>query len=61
MVIRQGLIARYLTKDIENYGLLKVTKRGHEFLKKPESFMLAEDHDYADTDEEENAIGAKTA
>lgn len=61
MVIRQGLIARYLTKDIENYGLLKVTKRGHEFLKKPESFMLAEDHDYADTDEEENAFGAKTA
>ena len=61
MVIRQALIARLLTKDIENYGLLKVTPGGHEFLKKPESFMLAEDHDYADTADEENAFGAKTA
>jgi ATP-dependent DNA helicase RecQ len=61
MVIRQALIAKLLTKDIENYGLLKVTPGGHEFLKKPESFMLAEDHDYADTADEENAFGAKTA
>lgn len=61
MVIRQALIARLLTKDIENYGLLKVTQAGHDFLKKPGSFMLAEDHDYADTADEENAFGAKTA
>ena len=61
MVIRQALIAKFLTKDIENYGLLKVTQKGHDFLKKPESFMLAEDHDYADTVDEENAFGAKTA
>jgi ATP-dependent DNA helicase RecQ len=61
MVIRQALIAKLLTKDIENYGLLKVTPKGHEFLAKPESFMLAEDHDYADTADEENAFGAKTA
>ena len=61
MVIRQALIAKLLTKDIENYGLLKVTPKGHDFLKKPESFMLAEDHDYADTSDEENAFGAKTA
>jgi ATP-dependent DNA helicase RecQ len=61
MVIRQALIARLLTKDIENYGLLKVTQKGMEFLEKPTSFMLAEDHDYADTSEEENAFGARTA
>jgi len=61
MVIRQALIAKFLTKDIENYGLLKVTENGMEFLKKPSSFMLAEDHDYADTTDEENAFGAKTA
>jgi ATP-dependent DNA helicase RecQ len=61
MVIRQALIAKFLTKDIENYGLLKVTQRGLEFLEKPTSFMLAEDHDYADTSEEENAFGARTA
>ena len=49
MVIRQALIAKFLTKDIENYGLLKLTPKGMEFLEKPTSFMLAEDHDYADT------------
>jgi ATP-dependent DNA helicase RecQ len=61
MVIRQALIAKLLTKDIENYGLLKVTQKGLEFLENPTSFMLAEDHDYADTAEEENAFGARTA
>jgi ATP-dependent DNA helicase RecQ len=61
MVIRQALIAKLLTKDIENYGLLKVTPKGMEFLEKPVSFMLAEDHDYAEPDDEENAFGAKTA
>src|SRR5512145_2668442 len=47
MVIRQALIAKMLTKDIENYGLLKVTQKGLDFLENPVSFMLAEDHDYA--------------
>jgi ATP-dependent DNA helicase RecQ len=61
MVIRQALIARFLTKDIENYGLLKLTQKGLEFLEKPASFMLAEDHDYADTTDEENAFGARTS
>ncbi|MDQ1297399.1 MAG: ATP-dependent helicase RecQ [Bacteroidota bacterium] len=61
MVVRQALIAQMLTKDIENYGLLKVTEKGLDFLKNPGSFMLAEDHDYADTTDEENAFGAKTA
>jgi ATP-dependent DNA helicase RecQ len=61
MVIRQGLIAKFLTKDIENYGLLKLTPKGMEFLENPTSFMLAEDHDYADTTDEENAFGARTA
>ncbi len=61
MVIRQALIEKLLTKDIENYGLLKVTPKGLSFLEKPTSFMLAEDHDYADTTEEENAFGARTA
>jgi len=61
MVIRQALIAKFLTKDIENYGLLKLTHNGMEFLENPVSFMLAEDHDYADTTDEENAFGARTA
>jgi len=61
MVIRQALIAKFLAKDIENYGLLKLTDKGMEFLEKPVSFMLAEDHDYADTTDEENAFGARTS
>jgi ATP-dependent DNA helicase RecQ len=61
MVIRQALISKLLTKDIENYGLLKLTPKGSEFLEKPESFLLTEDHDYSEASEEENAFGAKTA
>ncbi len=61
MVIRQALIAKLLAKDIENYGLLKVTPKGMEFSEKPASFMLAEDHDYADPSDEDNAFGARTA
>jgi ATP-dependent DNA helicase RecQ len=61
MVIRQALIAKLLTKDIENYGLLKITPKGMDFLEKPSTFMLTEDHDYSEAEEEENAFGAKTA
>ena len=51
-VIRQALIGGYLDKDIENYGLLKVTKKGHAFLKKPESFKIVEDNDFDEVEEE---------
>jgi ATP-dependent DNA helicase RecQ len=57
MAIRQALIVRFIQKDIENYGLLKLDERGYEFLKQPVSFMLSEDHDYSDTDEEEENFG----
>jgi ATP-dependent DNA helicase RecQ len=52
-VIRQALIARFLSKDIENYGLLKVDERGLDYLKNPTSFLLAEDHDYPEVDDED--------
>ena len=42
-VIRQALIAGYLSKDVENYGLLKVTDAGKKFLKHPKSFKITED------------------
>jgi len=61
MVIRQALINKLLNKDIENYGLLGLTPKGHEFLDKPVSFMLNEDHDYTDTEDEEASFGARTA
>ncbi|MGI5914522.1 MAG: DNA helicase RecQ [Bacteroidales bacterium] len=61
MVIRQALIAKFLVKDIENYGLLKITQKGLDFLDKPESFMLTEDHEYIESDEDDILMaGAKT-
>ena len=51
-VIRQALIAGYLEKEIENYGILKLTAKGRKFMKKPESFMVAEDNEFEDDDEE---------
>ena len=47
-VIRQALIAGYLRKDVENYGLLKLTASGKRFMKKPESFMIVEDTEFND-------------
>lgn len=55
-VIRQAMIAKFVQKDIENYGLLRVTEKGHEFLANPEPFYLSEDHEYNE-DDEEDAMG----
>jgi ATP-dependent DNA helicase RecQ len=55
-VIRHALIEGYLDKDIENYGLLKVTKKGKDFLKKPVSFKIVQDNDFDEEDSEEVAI-----
>ena len=50
-VIRQALIAGYLKKEVENYGLLKVTAAGKKFLKDPHSFMIVKDTEFNDDDE----------
>lgn len=51
-VIRQALIAGYLTKDIENYGLLKISPKGKEFMKKPVSFKITKDNEFEEEEEE---------
>jgi len=51
-VLRQALVAGFVVKDIENYGLLSVTKSGKEYMKSPESFMLTKDHDYESADDD---------
>jgi len=51
-VIRQALIAGYLDKDIENYGLLKLTAAGRKYLTNPTSFTITKDNDF---EEEESA------
>ena len=55
-VIRQALIAGYLAKDVENYGLLKVTPSGHKFLKNPKSFKIVEDTDFDEDEVEETPM-----
>ncbi|MEG9329219.1 ATP-dependent DNA helicase RecQ [Salinimicrobium catena] len=45
-LLRQALVAGYLRKDIESYGVVKLTKKGAKFLEKPYSFMMSEDHTY---------------
>ena len=50
-VIRQALIAGYLLKEVENYGLLKVTAAGKKFLKSPKSFKIVKDAEFV-ADEE---------
>ncbi len=55
-VIRQALIAGYLSKDVENYGLLKVTPAGAKFLKKPVSFKIVEDTDFDEVEEDEAPV-----
>ena len=50
-VVRQAVIAGYLRKEVENYGLLKLTEAGKRFLKNPTSFKISKDNDFDDFDE----------
>ena len=58
-LIRQVLVEGYLSKDIETYGILKVTDKGLDFIKNPTSFMMSEDHEYNETEDEAIVTAAK--
>lgn len=60
-VIRQALIAGYLKKDVENYGILKLTAAGKRFIKNPKSFMIVMDTEFKDDDYEETPSEGGTA
>ncbi len=60
-VIRQAIIAGYITRDIENFGLLRVTEKGRIYLQKPISFKIVEDKEYDDTDVEINVKSGTTS
>lgn len=53
-VIRHAVVEGLLSKDIENYGLLKLTKEGKKFMDKPWSIMITKDHDYEKTDADDD-------
>lgn len=59
-VIRQALIAGYIEKDVENYGLLKITEDGRDFMANPKSFKIVEDKDYEDDETEGPMRGGGT-
>jgi ATP-dependent DNA helicase RecQ len=60
-VFRQSMIAGFISKDIENYGLLKMTKKGYDFLENPVDFLLVRNHDYDAIEEEANAAAAQAS
>ena len=45
-LLRQVLVAGFLSKDIETYGIVKITPKGLDFIKNRQSFMMSEDHEY---------------
>lgn len=56
-VVRQALLEGFLKKDVENYGILKLTSAGKRFMKKPTSFMIVMDAEFKSEEEEEDIIG----
>ena len=51
-VIRQGILADYMAKDVETYGQVKLTRAGRKFLESPEEFLMSEDREFADFEAE---------
>jgi ATP-dependent DNA helicase RecQ len=60
-LLRQVLVTGYLSKDIETYGIVKITKAGLDFIKKPVSFMMSEDHEYNESEDDAIVTAAKSS
>lgn len=55
-IIRQGIVNGFMAKDIENYGLVKITDKGKDFLKKSYSIKFTRDHDFSNTDKDDDEM-----
>ncbi|MBF4492847.1 MULTISPECIES: DNA helicase RecQ [unclassified Flavobacterium] len=60
-LLRQVLVAGYLSKDIETYGVVKITKEGLDFIKNPVSFTMSEDHEYNESEDEAIVTASKSS
>ncbi|WP_456314130.1 DNA helicase RecQ [Pseudomonas shirazensis] len=60
-LLRQVLVTGYLSKDIETYGIIKITQEGLDFIKSPVSFMMSEDHEYNESEDEAIVTAAKSS
>jgi ATP-dependent DNA helicase RecQ len=60
-LLRQVLVEGFLSKDIETYGIVKITQKGLDFIANPTSFMMSEDHEYSDAEDEAIVTAAKSS
>ncbi len=60
-LVRQILVSGLLRKDIETYGIIKLTDEGKSFIKAPKSFMMTEDHVYNETNDDTIVTSAKSS
>ncbi len=60
-LLRQVLVDGLLSKDIETYGIVKITDSGLDFIENPKSFMMSEDHEYNETEDEAIVTAAKSS
>lgn len=60
-IIRQLLVAGYLYKNIETYGLISITEKGRGFIEKPEAFFMTEDHVYSDDSSDDTIIAQQSS
>jgi ATP-dependent DNA helicase RecQ len=60
-LLRQVLVDGLLSKDIETYGIIKITDKGLDFIENPKSFMMSEDHEYNETEDEAIVTAAKSS
>ena len=59
-LLRQVLVDGMLSKDIETYGIVKITKKGLDFIKHPKSFLMSEDHEYNEMEDEAIVTASKS-
>ena len=60
-LIRQALVQGYISKDIETYGIIKLSQKGHDFISQPFSFMMTEDHEYNEQENDSIVSNAKNS
>ena len=60
-LIRQVLVNGFIEKDIESYGVIRLSSKGHNFIKSPESFMMSLDHEYSDSNDDSIVTSSKSS
>ena len=60
-LIRQVLVNGFIEKDIESYGVIRLSNKAHDFIKSPESFMMSLDHEYSEANDDSIVTASKTS